>query len=119
MEYVNAGHTEGLIVQPGGKVDPLKSTCPCVSPVTADCSWECRTTDFPNDSVLLLYTDGIIEAWHDNVMFGPDRFYELVRKRAAQREELIPSISGGLEAFLQGDPRTDDITLLSAWRSDS
>lgn len=119
MEYVNAGHTEGLIVQPGGKVDSLKSTCPCVSPVTADCSWECRTTDFPNDSLLLLYTDGIIEAWHDDVMFGPDRFYELVRTRAAQREDLIASISGGLEAFLQGDPRTDDITLLSAWRSDS
>ncbi len=69
--------------------------------------------------LLVLYTDGIIEAHDpDNELFGKQRLYELLlRKKKNTAQQLVDRIIENVHLFSQGAPQHDDITLIvfSIW----
>ncbi len=67
----------------------------------------------PGDAVFQ-YTDGVTEAaMTDRTLFGEDRLLEAANSApSAKPEEFLPYIRAQIDAFVQGAPQTDDITML-------
>jgi len=71
----------------------------------------------PGDT-LFLYTDGLSESRRGDDEYGVDRVTTLVRQQAARRPaDLIAACLDDLQAFSQGGPRLDDLTMLAIRRS--
>jgi sigma-B regulation protein RsbU (phosphoserine phosphatase) len=60
IHYVNAGHTTGLLMDSGGEIRNLESTCIPIG-MMPDLKPEKRTVHFEGPARLILYTDGLIE----------------------------------------------------------
>ena len=114
MRYVNAGHIPPIVykkatntierLEEGGTVLGLFDSAPFV---------EDETQLLPGD-ILVVFTDGISEAWGDNEEeYGEDRLAELVKENeslsAVDLEKLIQS---DVETFTKGRPATDDVTVI-------
>ena len=66
----------------------------------------------PGD-ILVLYTDGITEAFDNaGVMFGTDRLDEAIRAADPVPESVVATIQQRIDAFVGGDERVDDQTLV-------
>jgi len=115
IEYVNAGHSGGLIVGGDETLLPLEVTSPLISPVVPPSALRTATIPLPADSLLLLFTDGAAEAWSDDEMFGLEWLYALARTGWACRDALPQHLQDGVRRFLGDRSQTDDITFLAAW----
>lgn len=70
--------------------------------------------------LLLLYTDGIIEA-HDpyNQLFGQKRLHDfLLRKKRERPQKIVDELIEEVHLFSQGSPQHDDMTLVVVKISD-
>jgi sigma-B regulation protein RsbU (phosphoserine phosphatase) len=111
MLYANAGHPPVLLAQPETIVSLLQ-TGPLLGPLRA--RWETRTARLNPDTVLVAYTDGLIEArssWGEE--FGSARLLEVVtRMRGRSPQEVIAACRSELEDFGAGRFQ-DDVTLVA------
>jgi sigma-B regulation protein RsbU (phosphoserine phosphatase) len=117
IEYVNAGHVDGLIIAADSSILRLESTSPFISSLIRKGDWEARTREWSDDCQLLLHTDGVIEAWRQEEMFGYERLESIIRESQNRHEELVPSIYNGVMNHLAGTAPLDDFTLLNVWSS--
>ena len=63
--------------------------------------------------LIVLYTDGIIEAEHNGEFFGLERLKELIiRNRSCDVEEIQDKIISAVKEYTQDEPQSDDITLM-------
>jgi serine phosphatase RsbU (regulator of sigma subunit) len=64
--------------------------------------------------ILVLTTDGAMEAHNDrNELFGKERFKQIIRSKAIlSAEEIVAGIIEAVNAFRDGAPQHDDITLV-------
>jgi sigma-B regulation protein RsbU (phosphoserine phosphatase) len=115
IEYVNAGHVDGLIVGPDSSIQRLAATGPFVSSLVRDRDWEVRTEEWPPDSQLLLHTDGVTEAWHQEEMYGDERLETAIRASHTRHDELLSYVYNSVIQHLAGKPPSDDLTLLNVW----
>jgi serine phosphatase RsbU (regulator of sigma subunit) len=113
LEYCNAGHPAGLVLRDGECTEMLPSTGPLVG-AFPELSFENSTTYVSNRDVVLLYTDGVIEAKGAVEMFGEDRLRDVVQ---AEGRDGSP---GGLPARVfqrliefTGGSIGDDIAMLA------
>jgi serine phosphatase RsbU (regulator of sigma subunit)/HAMP domain-containing protein len=70
--------------------------------------------------VLILYTDGITEAWKDEKdTYGIERFRESIKKNCVLKtaQEIHDGIIKDVKAFMGDYPQADDITLIVAKRT--
>ena len=111
MLYANAGHPAVLLAQPESIVS-LLATGPILGPFRA--GWETRSARLNSDTVLVAYTDGLIEARSpDGEEFGSARLLEVVtRMRGRSPEEVVAACRGELEGFGAGRFQ-DDVTLVA------
>lgn len=66
------------------------------------------------DDTLLLYTDGITEAWGEQGEYGADRLrHTFVRMAVEPVERLIEGIAGDVDRHRAGAPISDDCSLLA------
>ena len=111
MLYANAGHPAVLLAQPESIVS-LLATGPILGPFRS--GWETRSARLNSDTVLVAYTDGLIEArssWGEE--FGSARLLEVVtRLRGRSPEEVVAGCRAELEAFGAGRFQ-DDVTLVA------
>jgi len=111
--YVNAGHTDGIVLHQDGKVTYLSTTgMPLGLFGRADFE-EARVRVAAGD-VLMLYSDGVSEAEDINEeQFGMDRIVEVLQ---AYRDEPASGIAGRMleriDEFAGAAPQHDDITLM-------
>lgn len=68
------------------------------------------------DDLLLLYTDGVIEARHEGQLFGPEGLLPLVAACPQDPETVTTSVVAAVLDFQDGDPR-DDIAVLTLARA--
>lgn len=111
-QYANAGHRPGIVVRPGGRSRRLEPTGPLLGPFSA--SWSTETVTLDADAVLLLYTDGLVEARdHHGEEFGVDRLIGIAEDAvdhgpagvlAACMEAATAFAAGGL---------ADDVTVVA------
>lgn len=134
LQFVRAGHTEPLFI-PGNKNDEIKflKTKGIGIGLTKNSqffenSLESTKISFEEGDILLLYTDGVIEAARrhpDNFdinaemeLFSEERLIALLERiRENNAEQILHELEIELESFYAGFPRVDDHTLLIIQRS--
>jgi serine phosphatase RsbU (regulator of sigma subunit) len=114
IEYVNAGHEGGLIVQPGETARPLVASGPLISPALAELGWQKRRLPWSSASVVLLYTDGFSEARRDDAFFGVERIHRLAEERHESLTLLLKMLVEEVREFCGGRTAIDDMTILGA-----
>ena len=114
LTYVNAGHNPPLLYNPfSGEHDWLRPTDMIIG-VMPERLYEAQARQLSPGDVLVLYTDGVTEAFNaDREMFGVERLLEVVRTHhMASARELVEAIEAEVTAFAGEAPQSDDSTLL-------
>jgi phosphoserine phosphatase RsbU/P len=116
FSYASAGHNPPLLYRSStGESVWLKPTGPAIGLVD-DFGFKCNNIQLSQGDILLLYTDGLVEALNaaQNEQFGYDRLLEIVRQNAGvHANELIQKVRQALNDFTQGALLDDDITLVA------
>ncbi|MGD0436879.1 MAG: SpoIIE family protein phosphatase [Bryobacteraceae bacterium] len=114
LRYANCGHLPALILRSDDTLDRLGSTCTVLGLFK---EWDCAIGESrldPGDT-LVLYTDGVTEAFNDREEeFGERRLIESLRRhRDLRPRPLLESILDDVKRF---SPREqgDDITVVVA-----
>ncbi len=115
IEYVNAGHPPGLLITSDGQIVDLPPTGALITPLQKQLTWETGRLDLPPDSLLVMYSDGVIDVAPDQDLFGIDRLYSLIGKHCSDRDCLVENIHTEIAAFQNDRSLADDLTLLSVW----
>jgi sigma-B regulation protein RsbU (phosphoserine phosphatase) len=112
LHYVNAGHNAPYILH-DGKITELEATGIPVG-MLPKFPYELGKTTLPPGATLVLYTDGIPEACCRGEFFEDERFQEILKGPAGSGtpKELCAEIIGKVNAFMAGEHREDDVTLV-------
>ena len=110
--YVNAGHNPPILAK-AGETALLRQTGMVLGPSREATYSRGFVTVDPGD-VLLLYTDGIVEARDEKDMeFGLDRLRRLVtRLQEKSADEILSAILAEVDIFTHGRLAEDDQTIL-------
>jgi sigma-B regulation protein RsbU (phosphoserine phosphatase) len=112
--YVNAGHPPPFHLSASGDVTFLESGGVVLGPL-ADAVYERGFVLVEPGDLLVLYTDGIIEArprgGRDE--YGVDRLVEVVRRfRLKPAQEIIEAVFADVKSFSDGGAASDDRTVV-------
>lgn len=113
LTYVNAGHEPPLISRADGVLDNLGSTGLPVA-MLPDSMWLMEEAKLEKGDLLAIFSDGIPEATLEGDEFlglEPMRA-TLVEQRDAPLETISDQVSEQIRSFLNGNPPSDDVTLL-------
>ncbi|HEX6303771.1 MAG TPA: PP2C family protein-serine/threonine phosphatase [Anaerolineales bacterium] len=117
LTYCSAGHNHPLVIRQakaGATADIwLGPTGPAIGLVEVFTYTNGEVTLQPGD-VLVIYTDGITEAFNDKrEMFGKERLQASIRRQAhLAPRNLVAAVRREVETFTGGIPLEDDATLL-------
>ncbi len=111
LRYSSAGHPEMLVRRTRGGVDSLRSGSPPLG-VRPEHAWKQYTTELGTGDVLLLFTDGIVEARCDGKQFGEERLISLLGRARIPVERLPQRILDKVLDFSQGT-LVDDAAVLA------
>ena len=113
VEYVNAGHNPPFLLS-DNNVTRVEMTNGMALGVLEDISFQSKKVLLKTGDQLLLYTDGITEAFdaQDNV-YGENRFLNLLSQyHNLPIENIIRKSVTDVAEFVGDAPQSDDITLL-------
>jgi hypothetical protein len=113
LEYVSAGHEPPFLLRADGAVERLGATGIPIAMMENAVIESAEVTIAPGD-LLAVFSDGIPEATKSgDTFFGVDRLEEvLVAGRNGDLPSVRRRIESAVESFLQGEPNSDDVTLL-------
>jgi serine phosphatase RsbU (regulator of sigma subunit) len=114
LRYANCGHQTILLLRRDNTLEKLESTCTVLGLFR---EWNCAIEErrlSPGD-VLVLYTDGITEAFNaEEEEFGEPRLIDALRRnRHRSSQEMLTAIVDDVLRFSPHEQR-DDITLIVA-----
>jgi sigma-B regulation protein RsbU (phosphoserine phosphatase) len=112
--YVNAGHNPPFWVKNDGSLEKLTRTSIALG-VMEQPVMEERTLTIALGDTLLLYTDGLTEAFSPSGdLFGEVRLLDVMASLpAGTAEEVIRSIEDCLNDFIDPLPLADDLTMMA------
>jgi sigma-B regulation protein RsbU (phosphoserine phosphatase) len=113
MTYTNAGHNPPFLMLPDGPVKPLNEVHGPMIGVMEGMTYEQAEVRLGVDDKLVLYTDGITEAFNANGQaFGDDRLPELLRRSGnLGTKYLVDTIVREVDEFSGDAEQSDDITV--------
>jgi len=115
LVYCNAGHNPPLVFRPGAG-QPLTWLSPTGAAIglVEGFHFLAESINLLPGDILLFYTDGVTESMDDfNEEYGSERLAALLQRQAhLPPSELIQSLRYELQAFTNGNPPADDITIL-------
>lgn len=114
--YANAGHHFPLHYRADTRsAEPLESTGPLLG-IDAGTTFEAVERSWSPGDALVLFSDGIVEAENaTEEVFGENRLRDIVETHGHRPpSDLKQQIIRAVEAFSQGVPFMDDVTLLVA-----
>jgi serine phosphatase RsbU (regulator of sigma subunit) len=117
LQIANAGHPPAFLLAPEGCVDELQAgSMPMGSRL---CRPVIVTRPFPVGSRLLLYSDGLVEAWSpDGEPFGYERLAHILERAPDYGgDRLTAMILEALAEHIEGTPAADDLTVLVVERT--
>jgi sigma-B regulation protein RsbU (phosphoserine phosphatase) len=115
IEICNAGHPPPLVVR-AGEIARLDATG---LPIGMFCSerFSSETIRLAPGEMLLLYTDGLVEAQNaTGLEYGIERLSELAASANKQPKAVVDACLRDLAAFRGGPGSTDDLTILAVSR---
>uniref|UniRef100_A0A832ML82 FHA domain-containing protein n=1 Tax=Eiseniibacteriota bacterium TaxID=2212470 RepID=A0A832ML82_UNCEI len=116
VHYVNAGHNPPLVLGPGG-VRSLEAGGVPVG-ILGEFPFQSGETRLEPGETLALFSDGIPEAKRGDEFFEDERLIETLRAHVAEPDitKVGEAVVSSVDAFLAGEPRSDDVTLVLARR---
>jgi serine phosphatase RsbU (regulator of sigma subunit) len=114
LTWVNAGHSAALLVHPDGSFATLEATGTVLG-VFEEAKWSEERVLLPPGGVLVLLSDGVVEAAHAAASdLGPERLAAVVRAagRGASASTILAALQAAVEAGLGGDRPDDDHTFV-------
>jgi len=112
--FVNAGHNPPFWVKAGGQVEKLTRTAIALG-VIEQPKMQQRTISLASGDTLLLYTDGLTEAFSPSgELFGDVRLMDaLAAIQDHTADEVLVLVEHRLNEFIETVPLGDDLTMLS------
>jgi len=112
VELASAGHNDSLLYRAATGVIERISSASTVLGFVADEHHEVRRVTMEPGDVLLLYTDGVVEAADARgEMLGDDRLEELLRGVATDgAEDILSAVFSAVEEFSPAHDQGDDVT---------
>ena len=118
LTYCNAAHNAPVLLTNDGKCQLLEVETNVPIGIEDHFRYEEKQIDFPVDTALLLYTDGLTEAMYfasdgSRKLFGEDRvLHDVEKNRHASAIEVIDYLKQHVTVFADGTEQSDDMTLL-------
>lgn len=111
--YVNAGHNPPFWARNDGELERLTRTAVALG-VMVQPEIGQRVLTMTHGDTLLLYTDGLTEAFSpDGDLFGEARLMKVVKMmQADSADEVIETVEECLNDFVDTTPLADDLTML-------
>jgi len=115
MEWIRAGHDPAIVYDPA--TDSFSELTARGMPLAVDqesAYLPQRMAGWPTGCVLVLGTDGLWEAFGpDRSMYGKDRLRAVIRASGdLSAQAILEAITADWQAFLDGAPQEDDVTLV-------
>ena len=117
LQWVRAGHDPAILYDPHRNMFEELSGAGIALGVTEDFRYEENVkAGISDDQIIALGTDGIWEACNrDGIMFGKERFRDVIRSNATQNaNNILSAVYEELDNFTRGQTSADDITLVVA-----
>jgi phosphoserine phosphatase RsbU/P len=113
LQYVNAGHNPPMVLSPDGSVRELELGCLPIG-VIEEQGLRLEQALIQPGEAMVGFSDGITEAFNrQNAMFGEERLIETLREHAHfDADSLVEAVIRNVDAFVDGAPQSDDITVL-------
>ncbi len=113
MTYTNAGHNPPHLLKVDGKVTILSEVHGPMVGVMSGIKYEQEQLCLEVDSKLILYTDGVTEAFNkSNEAFGDDRLLAHIEKsHKLGTKYIVNSIFDAVDQFAGNAEQSDDITV--------
>jgi sigma-B regulation protein RsbU (phosphoserine phosphatase) len=114
-EYCSAGHNPPLVRSSDGVLHFLDVEPGLVMGFEENFRWESRPFRFKPGDIIFLYTDGVTEAENSkHELFSEERFQASVSGiHSIDLVEIINGVRQDITRHIQGQPQSDDITLLA------
>jgi len=114
MTCANAGHYPPLWFKGKERVFVESTASGIPVGIMPDQTYPEETLQLSSQDLLVLYTDGVIEAKaKDGGMFGIERLKRLIEEHSSLgAHELFVKIEAGIQEFIGGAPPFDDLTLI-------
>ncbi len=114
LTYTNAGHNPPLIKHHDGRVSVLSKRHGPMLGVVMGKEYGQDNTTLANGDMLIMYTDGVVEAHNENdELYGDKKFQELVASKGnIGPRRMIMAIEEAIVAHTNGFDQSDDIAIL-------
>jgi sigma-B regulation protein RsbU (phosphoserine phosphatase) len=112
LTYCSQGHPPALLLR-GSQLEELKTDGIAIGAQKTDVI-PTKQISLINQDLLVLYTDGILEAHNlENQLFGKERLYDcLLRKQKESAQQIADHLIEEIQLFSHATIQHDDITLL-------
>ncbi len=114
LTFVNAGHPPGLVWRRERILGRLASSGPLVSPAIESPSWTQMSVPIAEGDHVLLYTDGVSEAFITDNELGEDRIRAAINRHANGGSSLLDALLADVDRHRGQHPYRDDVTLVTA-----
>lgn len=112
LDYSVAGHPAPVIMGGDLEIEYLGiSSFPLG--VLEDSTYETQTAGLGKDALLVLYTDGVVEARREDAFFGEGGLLESLRRHSSAELDIFPSVVMDDVLAFSGGPLRDDVALLA------
>ncbi len=117
LSFVNAGHNPPILLKKSGDVKYLEPSGIMIGAFDfAD--WTEDRVEFDSGDMLLIFTDGVVEADKYGELYGDDRLEVLVKKMTELTpKKVVDKVMEDVLDFVVDSPRSDDITMLALKRN--
>ncbi len=118
MTYANAGHNPPLVVRAKGGFELLSGAGGMILGILPMSKYQEATVTLDRGDILVLFSDGVTEEVDPNdQQFGEERLAKMVADlRDRPAAEIVQEVHRAVNAFTQGAPAADDITVVVARR---
>jgi sigma-B regulation protein RsbU (phosphoserine phosphatase) len=114
LRYINCGHPSAILARASGEVEHLEATA---LPLGIFAAWRCeeKTVTFQPGDLLLVFSDGVLEAGIERGdEFGEERLMQAVRSAPADSgvDAILDHVTREVLRFSPG-VQSDDVTLVA------
>lgn len=113
VDYVNAGHNPPYLLS-ANEISKVEMTDGLALGVLDDFKFQSKKLQLKKGDQLLLFTDGVIEAFNlEEKAYGEEKFENFLKENLSNPvETIIKKSFADVNEFVDGAPQSDDITLL-------
>jgi sigma-B regulation protein RsbU (phosphoserine phosphatase) len=118
LEYCNGGHNSPFILRADGRLEQMPMSTNCLVGVIEGCSYTKEKMKINVGDTLLMYTDGVNEAFNVNLEeYGEARMEKILSALNGKTcREIIDGQLEDVKRFAEGAEQSDDITIMALKR---